>query len=250
MIAQPRRPASTETLMVWVLHRFAEVFSHHAILKGGMSLRLHDCPRFTNDLDFVFAPFASKNEIKDAIQNTLEEIEDADIQFSAHSTMLRAQIRLDDALIQVEIAVAKEIKSEAMSSDALARAAGVPPRLVRVVAPEVAMAHELAAWNERRLLRDLYDLYFYWARLRVTPDLTTLSDRLANMRSRLPKLNKRKQMSLAELAAEFSRAIELVDQAAIDRELSPLLDSTLRLGLARSMLAALRGLHEHLVETD
>jgi predicted nucleotidyltransferase component of viral defense system len=53
----------TESRMVWIINQLADKFGNHAILKGGMELRLFDCPRYTNDLDYIFIPFASKNEI-------------------------------------------------------------------------------------------------------------------------------------------------------------------------------------------
>jgi len=42
MTARLDRPANQEGLFLWVMHRFSEVFEEHAILKGGMALRLLD----------------------------------------------------------------------------------------------------------------------------------------------------------------------------------------------------------------
>ena len=47
MTARLDRPATRDGLFLWVMHRFAEVFENHAVLKGGMALRLVDCPRRT-----------------------------------------------------------------------------------------------------------------------------------------------------------------------------------------------------------
>jgi predicted nucleotidyltransferase component of viral defense system len=38
-------------LMVWLINFLADRFGNKAILKGGMELRLLDCPRYTNDID-------------------------------------------------------------------------------------------------------------------------------------------------------------------------------------------------------
>lgn len=58
-------------------------------------------------------------------------------------------------------------------------AQGQPSRIVRVMALDYALAHKLAAWNERRLLRDLYDGYFLAGRLGETPVREVLDQRLA-----------------------------------------------------------------------
>jgi len=41
---------TTEELMLFLIHLFGENFPQSAILKGGMTLRLLDSPRYTNDL--------------------------------------------------------------------------------------------------------------------------------------------------------------------------------------------------------
>jgi len=45
---------TTEDLMLFLINLFGEKYPQSAILKGGMALRLLDCPRFTNDLDYIF----------------------------------------------------------------------------------------------------------------------------------------------------------------------------------------------------
>jgi len=42
MTARLDRPATRDGLFLWVMHRFAEIFENHAVLKGGMALRLVD----------------------------------------------------------------------------------------------------------------------------------------------------------------------------------------------------------------
>ncbi len=89
-----RRPATADGLFLWVLHRFAEVFEEHAVLKGQ------------------------------------------------------------------------------------------PSRVVRVMAPGAALAHKLAAWNERRLVRDLYDAWFLSARIGAKVDAPcSMSDCAASTRN-------------------------------------------------------------------
>lgn len=225
------RPATSDGLFLWVMHRFAEVFEHHAVLKGGIALRLHDCPRSTTVIDYVFVPFRSKNDVRGRIEAILAELEGATIAMDAHSKMLRATIRLDTAAIQIEANVATECPTAAVPTGGFAIAQGQPSRIVRIMALDCAFAHKLAAWNERRLLRDLYDCYFLAGRLRERPDLGVLDRRLAKVESRLPGLKLRKRMTRAEFAAELRAAAEALDEAGLRAELAPILPAEELVGL-------------------
>jgi hypothetical protein len=103
---------------------------------------------------------------------------------------------------------------------------------------DCALAHKLAAWNERRLLRDLYDVYFLSARLGAAPDLRVLDRRLAKIESRLPRLVKRRRMSRAELAAELRTAATAIDERALRDELAPVLPAAELAGLSPRIRAA------------
>jgi predicted nucleotidyltransferase component of viral defense system len=217
------RPATADGLFVWVMHRFAEVFEEHAIVKGGIALRLLDCPRSTTDIDYVFVPFASKNEVVDQLRSVLAEIEGADIEVRVHSKMIRASLRIDGAAIQIEANVDVECPSVPVPTAAFALGQGQPSRLVRVMGLERALAHKLAAWNERRLLRDLYDIYYLAVRLGALPDRDALRKRLRKVESRLPALKNRRAMTLAQLLVELRSAVEHLEDRAVRNELAPLL---------------------------
>ena len=66
---------TVEELMLFIINLFGEHFPQSAILKGGMALRLLDCPRFTNDLDYVFIPYKSKNDIVDDVCKLLDSVD-------------------------------------------------------------------------------------------------------------------------------------------------------------------------------
>jgi predicted nucleotidyltransferase component of viral defense system len=232
--------------MVWVMHRFAEHFGGQAVLKGGMALRLYDCPRSTTDVDYVFVPFNSKKPVAAGIRQVLSELADASVDIQSNSKTVRATIELDGARIQVEASAASECRSVAMSTSALGP--GEPPRVVRVMSPEVALAHKLAAWNERRLVRDMYDSYYLHGRIRAEPDMDVLRERLARVDSRLPALRRVKRMSLARFADEFERAVETVDEDLLAAELGPLLPAAELAGLPGRIRAALTGLVARLRE--
>lgn len=223
MIPPLARPATVEGLFVWIMHRFADAFEEHAILKGGIALQLFDCPRSTTDIDYVFVPFRSKKDVQTRIESVLSELEGATITVSAHSKVLRVVITVDDATVKIEANADLDCATMAMPTARLALAQGQPSRMVRVMALDCALAHKIAAWNERRLLRDLYDCYYLSVRLGVTPDLAVLDRRLGRVESRLPKMTKRRSMVRVDLAAELRTAAEALTEVALQQELAPIL---------------------------
>lgn len=189
---------TTENLMLFLINLFGEKFPQSAILKGGMALRLLDCPRYTNDLDYIFIPFNSKKDIAGDICRLLDEQEGLNYEYSLNSKCLRIRVESSGVMTQIEINVAENCPSVAISTSALASGTGQLSRIIKVMDYSVAMAHKLAAWNERRLVRDLYDLNFYYTFLKVLPDLEVLSERLKNILS--TKRNKNpKSMSFSQL---------------------------------------------------
>lgn len=244
------RPATQDGLFLWVLHRFAEVFADHAVLKGGIALRLFDCPRTTTDIDYVFVPFRSKNDIRARLESVLREIEGAEVAIATHSKMVRATLRVDGASIQVEATVDLQCLSTVAPTAGFATAQGQPSRLVRVMALARALADKVAAWNERRLWRDLYDVYFLGVRLGVTPDWEALDRRLARIESRLPRLARRKKMTRGELAAELRLALDDLDEVALQNELAPILPASELAGLGPRIRSAVVRLAEQLDAGD
>lgn len=242
------RPATAERLFLWVMYRFAEVFGHRAILKGGMALRLYDSPRSTTDIDYVFVPFHSKRDIEADVKRTLAELDGATVDVDVRSKMLRATVEMDGARIQVEANVALECASQPMATGGFARSLGQPSHVVRVMSPGLALAHKLAAWNERRLYRDLFDVYFLSSRAGARPDMEVLKARLAKIESRLPALRKVSSMTTADFAAELRRAVADLSEADMQGELGAILPGTELAGLLpriRSALVSIAELLEH-----
>ncbi|QDV04639.1 hypothetical protein Poly30_01300 [Planctomycetes bacterium Poly30] len=244
MTERLERPATDDRLFLWVMHRFAEAFQQHAILKGDMALRLYDCPRSTTDLDYVFVPFDSTKSIAGKIEETLREIEDAVVTTSMNSKVLRADIRLDNAQIQVEASVGQECPSIASGTASLAVPLGLPSHVVRIMAPDTALAHKLAAWNERRLHRDLYDVYFLMIRVGARPELAALEGRLLKIESRLPALGKTRTMDLKTFGLELAHTLTNLKQTDLDEELAPLLPAADLAGLELRIRSALMPLVE------
>ena len=246
MTAPLERPATPGALFLWIMERFAEEFADHAVLKGGLALRLLDSPRSTTDIDYVFVPFRSKRDIRADIEAVLGELEDATVEITMHSKMLRAEIRLDEVAIQLEANVAESCQSIPMSTGGFAHTEGRAPAVVRIMSPSSALAHKLAAWNERRLMRDLYDCTFFIARLGVWPDGEVLDNRLASVNSRLPTLRPIRSMARSELAEALRDALDELDETRIRGELGGLLSKIELAGLELRMRAAIVKLAEWL----
>lgn len=212
-----------DRLMLWIMHEFASCFAQHAILKGGMQLMLMSSERATNDLDYVFVPFESKKEIAPRIEELLKRIPGGTIEKTVHSNSGRYRIRVGNADVQVEFNMCPQMPSMELTTELLAKKLNVLPRIVRVMSPNVALAHKLAAWNERRLLRDLYDVYYMHTHIGAMPDIEILEQRLADIKSRIPKLKKTRTMTIAEFSGQLRQAIEALTPQALERELAPLM---------------------------
>ena len=166
-----------QRLLAEVLDLFAQRFDKRAVLRGGMVLRILGCERLTNDLDYVFVPYRSKKDIADDVLDALRSLPGVKVSHSLNSKCLRVAVVRGDAAIQVEAKTALQVDAQTLSTGSLSRLFNLPPRLIRVVDYPVALADKMAAWNERRLMRDLYDAWFF-LRMGIRPDEKTLARRL------------------------------------------------------------------------
>jgi len=227
---------NTEELLAWVINFFADEFGGNAIIRGGMALRLLNSPRYTNDIDYVFIPFKSKKEIKPLIEKKLSAIGGLEYRITLNSKVMAVNINYLTQSCQIEINVEECYESQAMSSSAIASPYGLPSKLVRIAELSAAFAHKIAAWNERELLRDLFDVYQFKAILRVDANLGTLQKRLAGPRS-YPNVKPAK--TLAGLKEKLLAAADELSEQSID-ELKPLLPEGELAGLHLRIAAAVR----------
>lgn len=166
-----------ESLLLEIIHLFADRFGPQAILRGGMVLRVLGSARFTNDLDYLLVPFKSKNDVEQRVVSALNTLPNVEVSHSLNSKCLRCVVKRASLVVQVEVKVDLKCPVKPLSTSALARLHNQTPRLINAMALEVAFAHKMAAWYERRLLRDIYDMYLLLD-MGVKPDATTLAGRL------------------------------------------------------------------------
>jgi predicted nucleotidyltransferase component of viral defense system len=227
-----------QALLALVLDLLAQKFDKHAVLKGGMVLRVLGSPRLTNDLDYVFVPYESKKDIVNEIVTALEGIDGATVTSSLNSKCLRVVLTRDDTTIQIEASVAMKVTTSTVSTRLFSTQFSLPPRIIHVVDYPVALANKMAAWNERRLVRDMYDIWFY-LQMSVQPDRLTLEHRLQD--PDYSKLIKPKDFFPGKTCNEFYdflRTGRLTDEA-IEQELSDYLAPEEMVGLSALFRAAL-----------
>ncbi|PWJ62784.1 MULTISPECIES: nucleotidyl transferase AbiEii/AbiGii toxin family protein [unclassified Fibrobacter] len=233
---------NVEELLAWIVDFFAVKFGNSAILKGGMSLRLMHSPRFTNDVDYIFIPFDSKKDVKTIIEDELSKINGLKFESSLNSKALRILISFGNQQAQIEISAEKDCPSIPMSSSLLSTPYGRPARIIRVMEPSIAFAHKIAAWNERGLMRDLYDVYQYDALFGLAPDTDVLQKRLKNARSYANVVAAKNMLSLIEKLQAFAKELK---EVSFD-ELKPLLAEEDLAGLLYRMRPSILSLCEKL----
>ncbi len=231
-----------EHLLVFIMDRIAERLTTHAILKGGMALRLTNSPRSTNDLDYVFVPFKSKSDIVELVLDCLKDIPGITCSHQLNSKCLRINISTEDnIMVQVEANVMLKCISSTLSNQVLAQKYGLAPRAVKVMSFEVALANKLAAWCERRLVRDIFDIYYLSTVLGKGPDSKILAGRLVKLNYARNVRGKRKSMTFQELAGEMEEYVASLSMAQIEGELGPYfppgnlagLDDTIKIGILK-----------------
>ncbi len=228
---------SDEALRVWIITHLCDKLGDHAILKGGMVLRLLDCPRYTNDLDYVFIPYKSKKDILPLILETLKSLKGTTVQHRVHSTNAQFDVNLKNDFgtfkTQIEANVAEDCASQVISTQDLASHYAQMPRAIRVMRFDIMLAHKLAAWNERRLMRDLYDAYFMCKYMTDLPNLDVLRRRLEAVRyaKRVSGKSLPKKMSLDEFCSVMESELKSVTAADFETELRDYLDAGQLAGL-------------------
>jgi len=233
-----------QALLAKILDLFARKFDKKAILRGGMVLRILGSQRLTNDLDYVFVPYKSKKDIIPAILNCLKSIEGATVDYTLNSKCLRVVVTADQATIQIEAKVAMDVKTSTTSTKLFSPEFNLPQRIIHVVDYSVAMANKMAAWNERRLIRDIYDIWFF-IQMHIEPDIATLKSRLKSPSySRLvPRTDHFKGTTVDEFYDFLRARVAILSDKEITEAMSDYLPVEETAGLGMMFRAAMTRLH-------
>ena len=123
---------------------------------------------------------------------------------------------------QVEVKVDTYCSVTALSTAPLAKLYDQTPRIISVMAFDVSLANKLAAWYERRLLRDLYDTYLFM-NMGVSPNTDVLKKRLEKPNfSRNVSTNK-SGIDISSFYAFLKDTVEKITLLELDNELSSVL---------------------------
>ncbi|QQR79284.1 MAG: nucleotidyl transferase AbiEii/AbiGii toxin family protein [Deltaproteobacteria bacterium] len=187
-------------------------------------MRLLNSQRSTNDLDYVFIPYKSKKDIVPLLQKAFDGVEGLKFTYKLHSTHARYLLTLKNNFgtfkAKIEINVSSDCPYQPISTAEVSQHYKQLPHVVCIMKLDIALAHKLAAWNERSLMRDIYDAYFIYQFLKVLPDRETLNRRLQKIvYSRGKKEKGPSQITLLEFINHLEKALHKLSLEAIDREL-------------------------------
>ncbi|MGL1934998.1 MAG: nucleotidyl transferase AbiEii/AbiGii toxin family protein [Fibrobacterales bacterium] len=235
---------NTDTFFLWVFELFSKEFPSHAILKGGMSLRLLGCPRNTKDLDFLFIPYSSKKEVAPLIDSVLKKYPEIEYDLKVHSTCIVCKLNYNNIQIAVDVTVTESIDTIPVTTEVLSSQYNHPNFIIRTVSYENALANKIGAWIERRLMRDIYDIHFYISTLRVNPDMLILNNRISNITSRREK--SLKLLTLPELTSLLDSFCQELTLTSLQIELNEYFSEMDLIGLDMKIKVSLQKLIDYL----
>jgi predicted nucleotidyltransferase component of viral defense system len=222
---------SPEMLLAKVMNHLAERMKDRLVLKGGMLLRLHNSPRSTQDVDYVWISKDSKKKLVKEIESVLTSLDGIRI----------GEIEVNDkgvfvdffdattgekGLLEMEVTTETQLPSEPMSTGPLGSRYALGARVIATMALPEAFAHKIAATLERDVARDLYDLSQMQAL--SSWDEATLIERLAEV-----SINRAKPKALTprQAAELLAKKLASLDQKRIEQELHPLLPKEYHAGV-------------------
>ncbi|MFH0800152.1 MAG: nucleotidyl transferase AbiEii/AbiGii toxin family protein [Pseudomonadota bacterium] len=239
---------TSEELLVRIIHFLAERYKTGLALEGGMLLRLLNCPRSTQDVDYILLSSESKKILAKHIKGVLGRMRGIKIDsvnlnsrgiFIDVSTADDSQIK---AKIEIDVRPALNLPIESLSTSTLAGRYSLGGRIVSTIAMAEAFANKIAAALERDSVRDLYDLSQFEPL--CIYDEATLERRLENL-----SVDRKKPAGISlEKAAELLRikGARLTEKVLM-RELYPLLPVEQRKGTLLLIKSSLGRLASRLI---
>lgn len=232
-------------LLIFIMSLISEKFRSQAVLRGGMALYLLHSKRYTNDLDYAFVPYKSKNEIVKPILELLETVKDLEVTHNLNSQCLRIRLQYKGIEGQLEIKTFTSLPSISISTQNLSDVS-LPPFITRIASLDWSLSQKLAAWWERRLARDLYDIYFLVTVLGTVPDRAALEERLKKLRCTGRGKNVKKAISLEEFIENLEEAAQTLTFESISQELRDYFSQDEIFGIDLKIRAALNKVVEFL----
>lgn len=213
-------PLQREKLLLRILHLISARFKNQAILKGGLSLRLFNSPRFTQNVDLVFVTSTSRKIIAKEIEDILRKENDISIiETTLNSRNVFIDIESNGIVAQIEISVKDKLncEPEAMTTASMAIPLNLPPQIILIMSRPESFSNKIAAALERNTSRDLYDISLYEPMTDF--DFATLQQRLNRI---YVGKNKYESISFQDAASRLKKRILTLDNTNLIRELTGL----------------------------
>jgi len=225
-----------------VITRISHHFGPMAVLKGGMSLRIQGIDRSTQDADFCFQPSKSKKDFSKDLVNFMNEICDEPVHHSMDSKKLKIDAVYNRCKIVVEANAHKAFEPLAVTTKSIAKRYNLQSCVISVMPNSMAFANKLGAWLDRRLARDLYDIYTYLEVFRVKPDSTILEKRVIKP-SYARQVKTRPQLtSIKEFTSFLKDECDKLSREDIEGELMAIIPPEDLDGLGIDIIRAIRKL--------
>ena len=230
-----------EKALLVAIHQIAATFGPRAVLKGGMALRLQGIPRSTMDADFTFKPYKNKTSFSEQLVLVLNKICDQEVAHMSDSKkiQIRGQIQGVEILIEAS-AQDYDFDPEPINTTELSRRHNLPSAIISIMPNAMAFAHKCGAWYDRRLARDLYDLYIFYDILKTTPDREILLMRLQKPNfTKLVKIKPR-LMNIDDFVNFLREESQKKGSLKIESELEGILEERERVGVGHRILTILQ----------
>lgn len=223
-----------------VIHGIASKFGPSAVLKGGMSLRLQGIPRSTVDADFSFKPFKKKTPFSKDLLYVMNALCDREVSYLSDSKEIQVSGMVEGVKVVVEASAhAKDFEPQPMDTTFLSSQYNLPAAVVSVMPNGMGFSNKLGAWFDRRLSRDLYDIYVYYEILKSEPDQEILKERI--LKPNFVRLVKsRPKLNSIELFLELLREeCEAKGETQIELELEGIIEERERKGVGKRILTTI-----------
>jgi predicted nucleotidyltransferase component of viral defense system len=186
---------------------FESSISERIIFKGGTALRLlYDSPRFSEDLDFSVTDKIEPREFKDIINRIVKSddrlvVRDLASKYYTHLAEIRIKEPWQDIAFSVKIEISKRIikENEVSLGNALVKSpVSNIAVMVQAFTLEQILADKLRVIKERKMPRDIFDIWFICQKIKAPFNLKELDYPKGKIRSELRKFLPRKFYPVVE----------------------------------------------------
>lgn len=154
----------------------------------------------------------------------LSQLSESPLSISYHSSILQVTATINGVSIIIEGSTSEAFEPVVISTAPLAMRLQQQPCLISIMPNDMSLSHKLAAWLERRLTRDLYDIYILYERFEATPDLDILDKRLLNIHYLKGIKPRPKIKSTQEFLAFLKEQVQSIKPELIEAQLQGLID--------------------------